>query len=68
MIQKGEKRPNFETTTFNMWVHLKEKGKMYVAHHNRQVNEKNSKDPKINLGILLNKALDYYLDDIKLGE
>lgn len=54
-----------EPTTFNMWIPLKEKAKIYIAANNRKVNEAKNGE-KVNLGVLINKALQYYLKDIKI--
>jgi hypothetical protein len=59
------KSKDIEATTFNMWSHLKEKAKIYVAAHNRKV-QKEGQGEKINLGLLINQALDYYLEDVKV--
>lgn len=50
-------------TTFNMSVTLKEKAQIYIAKHNKEIRE-NGHGSRINLGILLNKALKEYLDRV----
>lgn len=57
----------FEMSTFNMWVSLKEKAKIFIAAHNRSVKERGT-GSKLNLGLLINKALDYYLKDVEIKD
>lgn len=51
-------------TTFNMSVALKERVQIYIATKNRTTKEKKEQKQKINLGVLLNKALTEYLDKV----
>jgi len=62
---EGEMKGKTETvaTTFNMSVKLKEKAQIYVATHNRTVKE-SDKGERINLGIILNKVLEDYLNKV----
>lgn len=53
-----------EPTTFSMDLKIKEKAKVYVAANNRHVKEIGEGE-KVNLGLLLNKALEIYLSKIK---
>jgi len=49
-------------TTFNMSVKLKEKAQIYIASTNRAFKEKGLGD-KTNLGILINKLLEQFLEE-----
>jgi hypothetical protein len=48
-------------TTFNMSVKLKEKAQIYIASSNRAFKEKGIGE-KTNLGILINKLLEKFLE------
>ena len=56
---------NTVATTFNMLGKLKERAQMYVVTQNSISKEKRGTKPKINLGILLNLALQEYLDRVE---
>jgi len=58
---------NTVATTFNMQVDLKEQAQIYVVTQNRIAKEHGLCE-KTNLGILLNKSLEYYLDKTKKKE
>jgi len=66
MTKPKNAKHNYEATTFNMVSSLKEKAKIYVAAHNRKVNE-SGEGEKINFGLLINRAVKYYLKDIKIN-
>lgn len=53
-------------TTFNMRVDLKNKAKIYISMFNTKLDEQGKREGKLNLGLLLNEALDKYLEKIKI--
>ena len=51
---------DYELTTFNMNLKLKNKAKIFIIKTNQD------NEIKLNLGKLINKALEYYLADVKI--
>lgn len=65
-----DKEPTI-TTTFNMKTRLKSKAKIYIAYYNQTAEENNAKNgntlaPKLDLGKLLNDALENYLQEVEV--
>jgi len=66
-MEEDNKPRKTVSTTFNMRTDLRSKAKVYIAMMNQKIEEKELDAEKVNMGILLNKAVEQYLNEIEIN-